>query len=263
MKSVTIGTDGKTKAPVSIDEQARGRSTYMLGIQGTGKSTVLEQIAYQDMADGDGLIFLDPHGDSAQRLLERVPAARAGDVIFWDPADREHPIGINPFYCPNPDDYDSRANAFIAALASVAEFAEVFQSAPRMKDILEHLAIAFVVNQGHTLIEMPTFLTDGAFREHFYRALEAEYPQVRRFWEEFDAKPAKEQRVLTESSLNKLRRFGIHRTMRAIFGEAKPKVRMREAMDRGAVIIVTLNRSRLGPENAALFGAFLIFDLLA
>ena len=90
------------------------------------------------MGNGDGLCFLDPHGDSARKLLASVPSHREEDVIFWDPGDIEKPFGLNPFYCFDPtNDYivSRIADSFIKALGSLKEFAGIFKSAPRMKDL--------------------------------------------------------------------------------------------------------------------------------
>jgi len=88
-KQVIIGRSNPSGENVAIGVNARARSTYVIGITGTGKSTVLESMAYQDMANRDGLCFLDPHGDSARKLLATVPDYREPDVVFWDPSDRE------------------------------------------------------------------------------------------------------------------------------------------------------------------------------
>lgn len=261
-KSILIGTPGESSAGATIDEHARARSIYILGIQGTGKSTVLEQIAHQDMVNGDGLLFIDPHGDSVQKLLERVPAKREQDVIVWNPSDRTHPIGINPFYCPNPNDYDAKADSFVSALAAVSEFAEIFKTAPQMKNILHHLAICFVVNQGHTLIETPRFLQDEGFRLAFYPKLDRDYPQVRAFWEQFDQRKSRDQDAFIASTLNKLQRFGINRTMQAVFGQPVPKLKFKQVMDDGRIVLVFLNREKIGPDNAALVGSFIVSELL-
>jgi Type IV secretion-system coupling protein DNA-binding domain len=262
MTSVRIARDAETGADVVIENQARQRSTYIVGIQGTGKSTALAQIAYQDMLNREGGMVLDPHSDLVEKLLGCVPEHRVSDVIFWNPADGTCPPTINPFYCPNPQQYDAVADSFIAAVASVREFYQAFENAPRMKDLLEHLAITFVVNQGHTLVEAPAFLEEESFRQRFYPALDEEYPHVHEYWERFDELKAHEQRERTESSLNKLRRFQIHRTMRKIFGQPVPKLSLRRAMDEGKFILVNLNRAAIGETNAALIGAFLVFDTL-
>lgn len=261
-KKIILGTNLESGAPVTIDERARARSIYSLGIPGVGKSNLLEAIAYQDMVNGDGLLFLDPHGDSVRRLLELVPAKRERDVIFWNLADRTCPIGIQPFHCPNSDDYDAKADLVVAAFAAIAEFADIFKTAPQMKNIMHHLAIAFVVNQGHTLIETPRFLQDENFRRTFYSKLDAEYPQVRKFWEEFDEKKAREQDEFIASTLNKLQRFGLNRTMQAMFGQRVPKLNIKRIMDEGKIVLVFMNREKIGPDNAALIGSFIVSEIL-
>src|SRR4051812_28609955 len=109
MALVLIGKNTTTQQDVSISEAGRRLSMYIIGTPGTGKSTLLERMALQDMHNGDGLCFLDPHEDSARSLLRWVPDHRKDDVIFWNPTDKEHPLGLNPFYCPNPEEVDARA----------------------------------------------------------------------------------------------------------------------------------------------------------
>ena len=259
--SVIIGRSTDTGDEVRLSAEGRRLSTYLIGTIGTGKSTLLLHMASQDMQNGEGLCFLDPHDDAAEELLLQVPEERKEDVIFWDPTDRESPFGLNPFHCPDPEQIDAKADNFIAALESLAEFSDAFAGAHRMKSVLRHLAITFIVNQGHTLAETWQFLDDPAFRQPFYPALSAEFPQVLAFWQRLDRRPEKEQREMTDSSLNKLERFQIDRTMKGIFGQPTPSVDFRQAMDEGKIVIVKLHSSRLGPNNAALVGAFTVWEL--
>src|SRR5581483_11724228 len=173
--NVLIGHDDTTQTPVGISVEARRRSTYVIGKPGSGKSTLLENIAVADMENGDGLCFLDPHGDSASLLVAALPEARQADLIYWHPKDIAHPFGLNPFACANRDDaleVDQRVEHFLSALSSLAEFTEVFASAPRMTDILRHLAFAFVLNEDVTLLDTPRFLTSTSYRTQFYPAIE-------------------------------------------------------------------------------------------
>lgn len=258
---VTLGEDVETGETIQLSAQGRRLSTYVIGNIGTGKSTLLEQIAIQDMHNDDGLCFLDPHEDAAERILLHVPLHRQQDVIFWDPTDRDYPFGLNPFSCLHIEDVDSKASNFIAALESLAEFSEAFANAPRMKSILRHLALTFLLNQGSTLAETPQFLTSQSYRARFYEAIPPEYANVRDFWERFDRRPEREQRELSDSSLNKLERFQIDRTMRAIFGQRTNSIDFRAAMDGGKIIIVKLSSHRLGVDNAAFVGAFVVWEI--
>src|SRR5687768_6192440 len=95
---IAIGVDTATGEIVLLPAEARDLSVYIIGKAGVGKSKLLEHIAFQDMKNGDGLLFLDPHADSAELLLHHIPRGREGDVIWWDPTDRQRPFGLNPFW---------------------------------------------------------------------------------------------------------------------------------------------------------------------
>lgn len=262
-KGVIIGLDEKTKAPVFIDGNARARSTYVIGITGTGKSTLLEQMAYQDVANGDGLLFLDPHGDSAGNLLSLMPAHRVKDAVLWDPLDLDHPFGLNPFFISNPHDrlaVTRRADNFVAALASLTEFAPIFETAPQMKNVLHNLAIAFVANPGHSLLETPRFLTDEQFRQNFYPALSDRYKGVLDYWQRFDQRNKASRQDEVRSTLNKLERFPTNPVIEEIFSR-QTSVDFRKAMDEGQIIIVKLSGSGI-EDTAAFVGAFIIWEVL-
>lgn len=262
-QSVVIGLETETGGEVSISKAARERSVYVVGIPGTGKSTLLESMAYQDMASGEGLCFLDPHGDSVKKLLDRVPEYREEDVIYWDPADIDRPFGLNPFSVPDPKDarsVDAKADNFISALESLAEFTEIFKSAPLMTNVLRHLAIALIVNQGYTLAEAPEFLENEDYRPQFYPALSEEYPQIRRFWWKLDDRRPGRQEDLVSSSLNKLERFQVNTTMRTIFGQPTNSIDFRQAMDEGKIILVNLAGAP-GEGSGAFIGAFVVFEI--
>jgi len=273
--SIILGV-GRDGAPIHIAQAARSRSTYVIGITGTGKSTMLEQIAYQDMANGHGLLFLDPHSDSADRLLACVPPERVGDVILWDPADVRRPegeerrfFGLNPFECSDPTDprlVDQVADYFIAALSSITDFATSFETAPHMRSVLRNLAIAFAANQDQphcvTLAHAWSFLQDADMRQAFYPALDRTHPQVREYWERIDELPPGEKRDAVRSTLNKLEPFRTTDTLKMIFGQRRTSLDLRVAMNEGKIVIVPLSEADLTPDVAGYLGAFLTFQLL-
>src|SRR3972149_8630737 len=96
------GMEAKCNQPVELSSAGRRQGTYVLGINGTGKSTLLLNMALQDIAAGDGLCLLDPHGDLVKEVLARIPEGRAEDVILFDPADTDFPMGLNLFECSDP-----------------------------------------------------------------------------------------------------------------------------------------------------------------
>ncbi len=265
-KEVIIGRDVQTGEEIAIDEEARSRFTYALGITGSGKSNVAKCVAYQDMLNGDGLGALDPHEDMVRSLLACIPAAREKDVILWDPTDTAAPFGCNPLDTADPKDkltVTRKAENLIAALSSVQEFSEIFAAAPRLKDLLQHLGITLIVNRGHTLVEAQRFLSDRRYRSQFYPALtQFGYGQVRAFWEdEFDARSERDQRELYESTINKLRRFS-NPVLQGIFGQPHSSIDLRRVMDEGKILLVPLSAAKLGQDNAALLGAFIVWEIL-
>ena len=261
---VVLGRDQATGALVSLPAQAREFSLYTLGSPGVGKSNLLESIARQDMENGDGLCFLDPHGTSSRQLRHVVPPERLADVIFWDPKDLPLQIGLNPFYCPtvaDPVAVDRKVEDFISALASLQEFQMVFQSAPLMLDILRHLAFACILNQGTTLLNTVPFLTDERYRHTFYPALQHYHRlDILDYWQQFDKKTVYHQEEQTRSSLNKLRRLATTNITRTIFKWSTPTFDFRTLMDERKILLVDL--SGLGEGNGELIGAFLVSDLL-
>ena len=265
VQAIILGTDAESGRQVVLSEKARRLSTYVIGKIGMGKSTLLEQVALQDLSNGDGLALLDPHEDLAEDLLLRIPPQREKDVIWWDPLEIDRPFGLNPFFCADPTDpksIDSKADNFIAALGSLEEFKEIFASAPLMKNILAHLVIAFIVNQGHTMAETPQFLKHRDYRQQFYPLLMAAgYPQVPRFWEDLDDRPERVQMEMVASSLNKLERFQLNTIMRDVFGQPKNAIDFRSVMDEGKIVIVKLS-DRLGEGNASFIGSFVVWEIL-
>src|SRR6185369_10015993 len=91
---------------VRLDPVDRRRHTYIVGQTGTGKSTLLENLAVQDMLNGDGFAFIDPHGDTAERILSMVPKSRAEDIVYFNPGDTSRPLGLILFEFHSPEQKD-------------------------------------------------------------------------------------------------------------------------------------------------------------
>ena len=104
MEDLTLGTDTETGEPVSITQSALLKGTYILGLQGFGKTGLFENMMGQLIAQGAGLAFIDPHGEPTENILSLVPEARKHDVVLLDIYDTQRPFGLNLFQCPNPDD---------------------------------------------------------------------------------------------------------------------------------------------------------------
>lgn len=260
---ILIGKDTTTGEEVFIPNLWLRRSLYLIGTHGTGKSTLLENIVKQLMERGDGLTFIDPHGDSVERLTGCIPDGREGDVIYIYPQDLAHPFHLNPFHCSDPSDsiaVDRRVEGFMSTLSSLREFTEAFSNAPQMSDILRHLAFALVLNPNSTLLDGANFLEHPEFRQGFYPAL-SQYGRhdIREYWESFDMK-GQHQFDLIRSSLNKLRRLSTTTITRTVFGSPKPSVDFRQVIDKEKVLLVNL--ANLGKGNGEVIGAFIVSEIL-
>jgi late competence protein required for DNA uptake (superfamily II DNA/RNA helicase) len=109
MPEVILGTDVETKKEIQLGDMERRSGLYILGRTGYGKTTLLKKIIAQDIDNGHGVFFLDPHGDAIEDLLQRIPAKRQNDVIVLDPSDEYYSFGVNPLACPDPNNMTERS----------------------------------------------------------------------------------------------------------------------------------------------------------
>ena len=232
-RDVVLGRRVEKRDVIALSPEARQHHLYVIGQTRTGKTTLLLNIAHQDLEDKEaGLCLLDLHGDVSLDLLERIPRGRERDVIFWDATDTEKPIGLNLFECEDPEDValvDRISNYFIETMMRI--FPEAFVNAPRMEELMFNLAIAFIQNQGYTLAETTKFLENKGYRQQFMAKITN--PAVRMFWQSFDLKSPRIQAEISSSTLNKVGRFLSNATIRNIVGQPKGRVDFRRVMDEG------------------------------
>jgi Type IV secretion-system coupling protein DNA-binding domain len=151
-----------TGGDVILEREERRRHLYIVGQTGTGKSTLLLNLIDQDLAAGEGLALLDPHGDLARTVLHHVPSARTNDLVYINPYDYERPIGFNPL-SGVPDDLKP-----LVAEELVSAFRHVWPDSwgPRLDYILSNAVRAILDVPGATLLMLPRLLTDDTFRAH-------------------------------------------------------------------------------------------------
>lgn len=255
-----LGHTLTTRDPVQLTTEGRRQGTYVLGLNGTGKTSLLLNIALADMAAGDGLCVLDPHGDLTQDLLERVPSHREQDVILFDPADVERPFGLNLFECQNPQD---PMEVDLVCSEVVGTFYKLFYYSwgPQMEDLLRNTTLTLLDHPGSTMADIPRLLTDGEYRAPFVAKLSNR--EVADFWE-YTYNPLRDYQQLeyNRSTLNKVRRFLLNTLIRNIVAQKTSSLNIRELMDSGKILLVNLSKGRLGEENAALLGSILVGKIL-
>jgi len=154
------------KKQIRLSTNDRRRHTYMIGQTGTGKSKLLENLAFQDMMDGRGFAFIDPHGDSVDELLGMVPKERVEDVIYFNPADMENPIGLNLFEFDNQDQRDFLIQESIAMLYRLYDPGHTGIIGPRYEHWFRNAALTIMSDPGgSTFIDVPQVFNDQSFTD--------------------------------------------------------------------------------------------------
>ena len=257
---VTLGLDVNTSQPVTLSQDDRRQGLYIIGKNGTGKSTLIENLIVQDMEAGYGLCLLDPHGDLIDDVLKRIPAKRENDVILLDVADDTWAFGLNLFECTDPS--SSREASKVAGHV-VQVFKKVWEEkswGPRLEDLLHNVALTLIENPPYTLAEVPKLLRDDRFRDQLTRQLQNE--DVRDFWQyEYDPLRDSEQRDQRASTLNKVRAF-LTPLIRDIIGQSTTTLDFRQIMDESKILLVKLAIGEAGEEAVGLIGSVLIGRIL-
>ncbi len=252
--------------PVRILNEDRRRHFYIVGQTGTGKSVLIQEMVRQDILSGEGVCLIDPHGDLARAVLEFVPPERAEDVIYFNPADFERPLGMNML------EYDTKypeSKTFV-----VNELLEIFEKLYNLKvhgfggPVFEQymrnslLLVMEDPESGSTLIEVPRVLADTDFRK--YKLSKCKNIVVKNFWE-LEAEKAGGEASLANMVpyiTSKMNIFIANDLMRPIIAQQKSAFNFREVMDQGKILIVDLCKGKLGDINAYLLGMIIVGKIL-
>jgi Type IV secretion-system coupling protein DNA-binding domain len=239
-----------------ILQDDRRRHMYILGKSGMGKSTLLENMILQDIYNGHGVCFLDPHGDSASYILDRIPSFRQNDVIYVNPSDTDFPIGLNML------ENNRGEEAFLIASGMMAVFSRIWAGmwSSRMEYILNNTLLALLETPGNTLLAVVRLLTDNDFRKKIVGNVTD--PLVKNFWnKEFAGFNDKYRTEAIAPILNKIGQFFSTDLVRNILGQAKSTIDMRDIMDNRKIFIVNLSKGRLGEDNSNLLGSLIVTKL--
>ena len=255
-----LGIDTATGKPVFLPVQERTRGLYVIGKNGTGKSTLLENLIVEDMEQGIGVCVLDPHGDLVDAVLERVPKARAAGIVVLDVADTEHPFGLNLFAVSDPNNTKLVDRAVSQLLEVFDKLWGPLDEKPLMANLLRHCAYTLIANPGFTLAELPLLLTNDAFRQELIQFVTNEETQL--FWQYEYPSDRKQQREYRSSTMNKVSAFLSNRIVRNIIGQSTTTVDFRQVMDTGKCVLVRLALGEVGREPVRLIGAVLLGQIL-
>ncbi len=247
-------TDSRNKlVKFGIKAEDRTRHIYVIGKTGMGKSTLLENMAVQDIQSGNGLAFIDPHGKTADLLLEYVPKERIKDVIYFAPFDLEHPISFNVM---EDVGYDRR-HLVVSGLMSAFKKIWVDAWSARMEYILNNIILALLEFPDSTLIGVNRMLADKDYRNMVIANVTD--PSVKSFWlDEFNKYSDKFMVEAGAAIQNKIGQFISNPMIRNIIGQPKSSFDLRQVMDDRKILIINLSKGRVGESNANLLGSMLV-----
>lgn len=250
-----LGYTVDTNEPVELSLDERRQGTYVIGTTGTGKSTLLKNIVYQDMLNDreHGICVLDPHGDLIDELLALVPKDRVDDVILFDPMDMEHPFGLNLLACDRDDPHQVRW--VVSTIMGTLRRLFSYSWGPRLEHVLRHALLTAMLLPDSTFIELTLLLSNENYRKQVVEQVQD--PIIKEFWDSFP-RSERERYDLISSTLNKLSPFITDLTMRNIVGQAKNTFDLRKIMDEGKILFVNLSKGDLGEENSSLLGSVLV-----
>jgi hypothetical protein len=243
-----------------IKHADRRQATYIIGRTGTGKSTLIANLARQDIARGEGLAILDPHGDLVEELVRSVPEHRRSDLIYFNATDLASALAFNPL------EITPSTSKPLVASGLIAVFKKIWPDSwgPRMEYILRNVLLALLDLPGSTLLDVPRLLDDAEFRS--YVVGNVQNPAVRRFWvREYQKYPANFRAEAISPIQNKIGEFLVNPLLRRIVGQPRSSFDLRQVMDQGKILLVNLAKGKIGEDTAALLGAMLVtkFSLAA
>jgi len=253
-----------SKKAIRLAEQDRARHMYVVGQTGTGKSTFLENLALQDMLEGRGFAFVDPHGDTAEKLLAMVPKERTEDVIYFSPADMDHPLGLNMFEYHSDDQKDFLIQEAINMLYKLYDPQRQGIIGPRYEHLFRNAALAVMADpEGGSFVDIPKLFRDPAFVEQ--KLQHVTDPNVLEFWrkEMPQSQRSNEFGEVTSWFVSKFGAFLSNEMMRNIIGQTKSSFNLREVMDEGKILLVNLSRGRTGDLNSKLLGMIFVMKFEA
>ncbi len=254
----------RKRTEVRMKVKDRRRHLYAIGMTGTGKSTLLSNMASRDAQLGNGFCIMDPHGDLADAVIGTIPPSRIDDVVYFDPADTERPIGLNmlEFDPAHPQQKTFVINEFYNILDRMYNLKET--GGPMFETYLRN---AILLNMSHpesgnTIMEISQVLADEEFRN--FKLSKCDNKQVSDFWIKEAGKAGGEASLqnMVPYITSKLNQFISNDIMRPIIGQQKSSLDFRDIMDNKKILLINLSKGKLGEKNSNLIGLILIGKIL-
>lgn len=231
----------------------RRQHMYVVGMTGTGKSVLLQNMIVQDIANGEGVCLVDPHGENVEAILKKIPEERIQDVVYFNPADPDYSIGFNILELQDPRYKNLIASGLMGIFTKI--WSGVWSA--RMEYILSNAILALLDTPNSTLLGITRLLVDNEYRAEIVGNIKD--PVVKSFWvNEYEKWDAKFKNEAIAPIQNKVGQFLSTSLIRNIVGQAKSSIDIFEIMNAGKILLVNVSKGRIGEDNSSLLGAMII-----
>ncbi len=239
-----------------IKTEDRRKHVYIIGKTGAGKTTLISNMAIDDIRKDRGIGIIDPHGDLSHTILEYIPKRRLNDVVYLEPFDTDRPFALNVLETKTKQHKDLIASGIVSI------FYKLYGDSwgPRLEYILRNVILTLLEVPDSTLVDVLPLLSDKKFRKDAISHLKD--PVLKNFWlKEFEQMPDKLRSEAVSPIQNKVGQFVSSRMIRNIIGNPKSTLDLQKIMDDGKIFILNLSQGKLGEDNAALLGAMIITQI--
>ncbi len=244
------------EVPFGIKQDDRRRHMYVIGKTGMGKTTMMENMVIQDIRNGHGVCFIDPHGDSVAKILDYIPSSRVNDVVYFNPADIEYPIAFNIL-----EAVDTKYKHLVAS-GLMGVFTKIWANlwSARMEYILNNTILALLDSPGNTMMGIARMYIDKKYRKKIVDNIKD--PMVKAFWVDEFAQYSEKYRTEAIAPIqNKVGQFLSSGIVRNIVGQPRSTIDLRSIMDNRKILLMDLSKGKVGEDNSALLGAMIITKL--
>ena len=248
------------KTNIFLKQNDRSRHLYMIGMTGTGKSVLMANLALQDIRAGRGVCVIDPHGSLVEDILASVPKERIDEVVYFNPADTDRPIGLNMLEARGIEEQDFAIQEMIAIFYKLVTDPSMI--GPMFEHNMRNAMLTLMADTEHpgTIVEIPRIFTDKNFQK--YKISKVLDPMVRSFWEQEMAKTSDfHKSEMLGYLISKVGRFVENAMVRNIIGQPKSGINFREIMDNQKILLVNLNKGKVGEVNSNLLGLIMVAKL--
>lgn len=245
---------------VHISEDDRLRHTYIIGKTGVGKSELLTDLIMQDIKEGRGVCFIDPH-DTVEKILEMIPPERAEDVIYFNPSDIERPMGLNMLEAQTEEERHFVVTSIVGLMYKLYDPHKTGIIGPRFEHAIRNAMLTVMCEEGTTFVEVVRALTDSKYVQELLPKVKD--PIVRRYWTDQIAQTSDfHKSEVLDYIVSKFGRFVTNKMMRNIIGQSESAFNFRKVMDEGKILLINLAKGRIGEENSNFLGLILVPKLL-